>query len=81
MHTVTHEYVHSISDQCYRCYQFGHFAKNCTQPAVCGKCSSNSHVTNDCTQSVFKCVNCTRNNSSDSAHPAFSHTCPYFAKQ
>ena len=81
MHTVTHKYVHSISDQCYRCYQFGHFAKNCTQPAVCGKCSSNSHVTNDCTQSVFKCVNCIRSNSSDSAHPAFSHTCPYFAKQ
>ena len=81
MHTVTHKFVHSISKQCYRCFQLGHFAANCTQTAVCGKCSSNSHTANECNSSVLKCINCTRNNIADNAHSAFSHTCPYLANQ
>ena len=80
MHTVTQKYVHSNSNQC-KCFQLRHFADNCTQTAVCGKCSSNSHTTNDCTSPVYKCINCTRNDISDNAHSAFSHNCPYLAKQ
>ena len=43
--------------QCYKCYGFGHPAKDCKNTACCGKCAS-EHQTKTCNTDKFKCINC-----------------------
>lgn len=47
--------------QCFKCFNFGHLAKNCRRQAICSNCGSNEHKNDVCT-SETKCVNCVLNN-------------------
>ena len=50
--------------RCMRCQTFGHVARLCLKPKpVCGKCTSNSHETNQCTiaEDNYKCYHCKGN--------------------
>lgn len=44
--------------QCYQCWKFGHFAKNCKKvESTCPRCSG-KHRSNECTSDEEACVNC-----------------------
>ena len=44
--------------QCFACFGFGHLAAQFNRTPHCGKCSSNDHQTEECTEQVLKCCNC-----------------------
>lgn len=48
--------------RCYKCHDFGHFAKTCEGPDVGGTCRrcAGGHPTRDCTEGRDKCVVCDR---------------------
>ena len=58
---------------CYRCYAVdGHFASNCPKGSsykVCANCASHSHVWNECSSEVRRCINC------EGDHHAMSMVC------
>ena len=66
--------------RCYNCQKFGHYAKDCTNEYVCGKCSEN-HLTKDCVSAVLKCSNCVQNNMDTTEHAASSQQCPSLIKR
>ena len=46
---------------CYRCYSYEHPKRGCSKPQsykICSNCANEGHIYNECTSSVFKCVNC-----------------------
>lgn len=43
--------------QCFKCHNFGHHAKNCSNSVVCKKCSE-KHDTKDCNVAESICSNC-----------------------
>ena len=77
---VLHYYTLPDTVQCYNCSGFGHYADQCKSPSVCAKCASPDHKTDACESTMFKCINCVRNNLPDVSHPAYSHKCPCFPK-
>lgn len=78
MSCVMEKFVLPDSIQCYNCSRFGHFADKCKFQSVCAKCASTDHKTTECTSLTYKCINCVRNNLTDTDHPAYSHKCPCF---
>ena len=70
-------YEWTFHKRCYNCNEIGHYANSCENPSTCSKCSSKEHRSQDCTNNVVKCVNCVKNNVSDTGHPAYSSACPY----
>lgn len=71
-------YVNLI--QCYKCFGFGHIAKDCKEDEVCGNCSeTHSEPTNECTKSdkIHVCVNCKKEGKQGAdTHTATSNLCP-----
>ena len=70
-------YEWTYHKRCYNCNEIGHHSNSCENPSTCSKCSSKEHKSQDCTNNVDKCVNCVKNNMSDTGHPAYSSACPY----
>ena len=64
--------------RCYICQNFGHYMKDCPTPntTVCGKCASHHHNTRDCTSFDSECINCVRNDRTDTEHHTNSANCP-----
>lgn len=45
--------------QCYNCFNFGHYAKDCKSNKVCSKCSEHHQYSyKDCKSQSLKCINC-----------------------
>ena len=72
---------------CTKCSKFGHKASGCTKDVpTCCFCASDNHSFSTCphktTASKHKCANCLsakhKTNIAESAHNAFSKTCPTF---
>lgn len=66
--------------RCYKCQQYGHGHKLCTNPTVCGHCAG-SHDTRACEKleddSAFCCINCKGiNNPRYYDHAAYYSKCP-----
>ena len=74
---------HFFVPQCYHCYKFNHFAKDCPnkdKPQTCGRCSG-QHKTQNCnTNNSEKCVNCSQSRNNDFKHCSYSRECPLFLK-
>lgn len=62
--------------QCYRCFDYGHFANNCKNNVVCRKCGDN-HISTACTDASGRltCLNC-KLAGKDYAHSVMSDNCP-----
>ena len=54
--------------QCLQCNKFGHIAKHCKAPQICGLCSG-PHRTDTCKEQKKRCCNCL------GSHPAWSLAC------
>ena len=70
--------------QCYNCYGFGHFAKDCKSNKVCSQCSE-YHSYKDCKAPLLKCVNCQsaaqeNHVNIDVNHSALDKNCPCLLK-
>ena len=69
--------------QCYHCYEYNHFAKNCPTRAnapTCGRCAL-SHETRSCQSNFEKCVNCAKKAGKPHNHCSFSYKCPDYEKE
>lgn len=69
--------------QCHKCLRFGHIAGNCREPKKnCGHCGDVEHHGDQCTsKNTPRCINCVRRRRSDTAHTAWSKTCPSYLEQ
>lgn len=56
--------------QCFKCYEYGHFARNCKSGTKCGKCAK-GHETENCTETSRCCAAC-----KTPGHEAWSKLCP-----
>ena len=74
---------HFFVPQCFHCYKFNHFARDCPdkdKPQTCGRCSGN-HKTNECrNNNRQKCVNCSQSRGNDFKHFSYSKDCPSLLK-
>ncbi|CAG4958248.1 unnamed protein product [Parnassius apollo] len=92
---IDHQRVH-VEDfpaflQCYKCMQFGHTKKHCTEGnTICSHCSSNTHTYKDCPVkkdiNKINCHNCTihakkYNLNLNTKHSTTSLFCPRVLKQ
>jgi len=70
--------------QCFRCLAFGHLAKNCKFPSLCGHCAG-EHETKDCTKrdATPVCGNCKRWTGQDMLHHSAldSACCPILQRR
>ena len=73
-HTVCKLYQITKHNMCFKCLQPGHLAKDCTNSAVCSRCSK-EHSFQECKSDSVKCIFCVRKNRTDVSHPAYS--CPH----
>lgn len=71
--------------QCFKCYRYGHRARDCRNDVTCGKCAG-KHDTKNCQSNQIKCTNCSWHNSReninkkhDENHMATSSHCPIYA--
>lgn len=63
--------------KCYRCWAFGHLARNCKgtdRSKCCLRCGEVGHNRNDCKSNEARCVLCKDNNN----HPTGSFGCPAY---
>jgi hypothetical protein len=70
--------------RCFKCEQYGHFAKDCKNAETCGICAE-SHHTKECKSEVFKCTNCVNavkklNLQLDVNHPVWSDECKVYKR-
>lgn len=62
--------------QCYRCFRYGHFAKQCKNNYErCSRCGDKDHTKKDCKSEKIKCANCTQN------HEPTDKDCPERLRQ
>lgn len=61
--------------QCFNCYKFRHFSKNCSVK-LCGRCGEGAHEENSICEGEQTCINC-----GDKIHPAWSKSCPVYKKE
>ena len=72
--------------RCNKCHKYGHWVKECDQPAACSICAD-AHETKSCTHykddsfENYKCINCTRNGLEPNNHCADSPKCPIYIKE
>ncbi|XP_023213412.1 uncharacterized protein LOC111616217 [Centruroides sculpturatus] len=72
--------------RCYRCYAFGHVAKNCPSAAQkCSKCADD-HSYKECKAPRPKCINCTKAARKfglqlDPTHSSMSANCPCYLRE
>ena len=67
--------------RCYKCQEFGHYARECVhETPVCGKCGE-EHNTRECESTYNKCVNCVRSECDDCLHSTSSIECPQLIEQ
>ena len=67
--------------RCYKCQEYGHYAKECTEQApVCGKCGE-EHNTWDCESQTNRCINCVRSKCENFLHATSSIECPTLIMQ
>lgn len=78
------DYINII--QCYKCYKFGHLAKNCrSEKDICPKCAGD-HKKADCRSMDEICVNCKyaaevqKIPNIDYKHTAYNRTCKLYQK-
>jgi len=60
--------------QCFNCQGYGHKARDCTRPVMCGRCGQ-GHETKSCKESNAKCAQCKGD------HHAWHSGCPQRAKE
>lgn len=72
--------------RCYKCYAFGHIAKNCTSAVqVCSRCGQ-EHSHKECKAEATRCVNCARANKRfrlrlEEGHSCMSANCPSYKRE
>ncbi|XP_035212734.1 uncharacterized protein LOC118186712 [Stegodyphus dumicola] len=71
--------------RCYHCQAFGHLSLICKNPPACAKCGK-GHLTQECSESIANCVNCTHSNASagtkyETSHQASSSQCPLYRQE
>ena len=69
--------------RCYKCQEYGHQSKQCSNNPACGHCAG-GHETRDCTKHTNSrpcCINCKRANKSPLEHAANSFHCPVLVEQ
>ena len=69
-------YKQSMKRRCYRCQQSDHFAADCKNKVCCPRCSL-EHRAENCSSTVFKCINCVNGSKNKVDHPVYSMVCPY----
>lgn len=78
------DYINIV--QCFKCWKFGHMAKECkSEKVVCGKCTG-EHKANECQSNKEECVNCkhaaTKFNITgvECNHPSYSKKCQSYRR-
>lgn len=67
--------------RCFKCQQYNHTAKECTNKPACAQFSGEHDVVN-CDSAITCCINCVRAGSVNPRdHCAWSHKCPVLQKQ
>lgn len=71
--------------KCFKCCGFSHKLADCRNRLACMRCG-NEHISKDCKSETFKCINCDSISKKfktqyDSAHPAWSQSCPIYLKK
>ena len=64
--------------RCFRCLRFGHTRDFCRGRKTCEKCSSNEHVSDECTAGSPRCVKC---DDTQTPHSAFDRSCPALLRE
>lgn len=77
--------------RCYKCWAYGHLAKQCKAEVVCPNCAATGHDSSQCTvrREEFQCINCLKYNRGchtqesrvDPYHGARDRHCPFFRYQ
>ena len=68
--------------QCYRCTEFGHFARDCKnidKSDICWKCGEKGHLAKTCNKEP-QCMHCNEENGALPNHMAGSYRCPVFRR-
>lgn len=61
--------------QCYNCFNFGHYAKDCKSNKVCSKCSEHHEYSyKDCKSQALKCINCLKLSQSQNIQLNIDHS-------
>ena len=67
--------------RCYKCQEYGHHSRDCTNTSVCCYCSEN-HETRSCPNAnnsgIACCANCTKANIANTGHQAGDLLCPVY---
>ncbi|XP_023225009.1 uncharacterized protein PF11_0207-like [Centruroides sculpturatus] len=75
-------YDHITVIRCFKCLNFGHFAKECQEKEqVCSHCNG-AHIYKDCVkEGPATCINCVRNSLTEVNHNSMDKHCPSYVKQ
>lgn len=79
-------YEHTSLMRCYKCNNYNHVAKECTNVRTCGTCSSSEHETKECTSNTKRCINCIKTNeilqlSLDVNHSVYDKSCRVYQRK
>lgn len=67
--------------RCFKCQQYNHIAKECTNKIACAQCGG-EHDVKDCVSTSTCCVNCIRaRTEGPKNHCSWSHECPVLQSQ
>lgn len=76
-------FEHIFVRRCYKCYGFGHIAKDCSGQKVCSRCSLvHENDGKECKSKSLKCINCinAKIKSVNVNHGVFDNNCPVYKK-